>query len=122
MLEQQSWQEIRQAPAEGKQGHNLGAEILAVAISDLRTGDCQTSRSAEAFLYPETPATISHFAWVLAMMPKIDAAWLRDRLDAKRTVMTPNRMCVGERQCDRCKSRGRHAVFMRDYQRNRRAK
>lgn len=120
MLETELWQDIRQAPAEGKQGHNLGAQIIAVAISDMRTGSCQTSRNAEAFLYPQSPQAVEHFTWVMDLMPKVNPAWLRHQLDAWRIRLTPERMCVGEVKCTVCLARSKHALNMKRYQRNRR--
>lgn len=105
MLETESWQEIRKAPAEGKQGRNLGAEILAAAIADYRGlgygADEEHQIHAKHFLYPPNDNWQRHLSWAMSLMTGVDPKWLRDKLDHLKPKWDKERYARMERRSGR---------------------
>jgi hypothetical protein len=60
---------------------NLGSAIFLVAIEDYRSLREEQHKSAEQFLYPQTPEWQEHFDWAVALAEGLNPAWLRDTLD-----------------------------------------
>lgn len=63
---------------------NLGAEILAMAVEDYKTGDSDEYESARRFLYPCTEHDKDRFEWAASMLEEMDPVMLRESLDLMR--------------------------------------
>lgn len=111
MLETESWQEIRKAPAEGKQGHNLGAAIIAAAIADYRglgyyADNLEDHIHAKHFLYPPNDNWQRHLNWVVSLATGVDPGWLRSSLDRLKPRWDKQRAARMQHRCARRQANG----------------
>jgi hypothetical protein len=80
-----------------RNGNNLAAAVLLLAVEDYQRGNTVDHESARKFLYPELPAAKEHLEAIVGLMNGLSITALREGLDRMRDTWLAERKIWLER-------------------------